>query len=477
MNLKKIIFISLLSLISVSIKNSSAQFFDPNFNPNYIISDFELIDYDSMTLSDIKYFLNENTGILKNYKEKDPKTGKLIDASEIIYQAARSYKINPQYLLTLLQKEQSLITDPSPSQKQLDWATGFAICDSCNMNDPQLIKFKGLYNQIFYAAQRNRFYINNKEEKWLFQIDKTYNIDNSFVSPLNQATVNLYNYTPHINGNYNFWKIWQKWFTKKYPNGSILKETNSKTIWLIEDGYRRPFMTWTAFISRYKAKDVLLANHNDLVKYPIGSYIQFENYSYLKTPDKKIYLLDNDKLREFESSEVVRYFGVNPEEIININWEDFRYYSEGEKITMKSTYPNGAILQDKNDKKIYYVKNGIKYPILDLAILKTNYPDQIKTLVDSMELNIMEIGDPIKFKDGTIIKEQKAPTVYIVSDGKLHAIKNEKIFQEFHYNWKDIIIVPKSIIDGYELGELIDIKPEQINPDELLPTENSAKPL
>ncbi len=478
MNTKKIIiFIFSIFLISSNTKNIDAQFFDSNFNPNYIISDFELEDYNSMSLDDIKYFLSQNDGVLKYYKEKNPITGKLMTASEIIYESSRAYKINPQYLITLLQKEQSLITDPNPSQKQLDWATGFAICDSCSMNDPILLKFKGFYNQVFYAAQRNRFYIDSRDQKWLFQINKNYNIDNVLVSPLNQATVNLYNYTPHINGNYNFWKIWQKWFTKKYPNGSILKEANSKTVWLIEDGYRRPFVTWTAFISRYKPQDILNANHSDLTKYPIGTYIQFQNYSYLKTPDKKIYLLDNDKLREFESSEVVRYFGVNPEEIINITWEDFRYYTEGEKITIKSTYPNGAILENKDNKKIYYVKNGIKYPILDLAILKTNYSNQIKTTVNGEELDAMEIGNPIKFKDGVLIKQKNVPIVYIVSDEKLHPIKNEKVFEALGYKWEDVVGAEDYTINQYAIGEIIDVNPEKINPDELLPNENNAKPL
>lgn len=478
MKIKKIIIPLLIIIFAYFlIKNVYAQFFDTNFDPNFIISDFELQDYTSMDLYDIQYFLDQNNGILKKYYVKNPSNNKILSAAEIIRNASIEYKINPQYILTLLQKEQSLITDPSPSQKQLDWATGFAICDSCDMDDPLVAKYKGIYNQIYYAAKRNRFYIDNYKNTWLFQKNNIYNIDNRLVVPKNQATVNLYNYTPHINGNYNFWKIWQKWFTKKYPDGSIVKEYDSPTVWLIDEGKRKAFTSWSTFLSRYKASSIMIINHNDLLKYSIGSSIQFENYSYLRDPDKNIYLLDNDRLRKFESREVARFFGVNPEEVIDITWQDYNYYDKGEDITMKSTYPSGAILADKINNQIYYVKNGFKYPILDDNILITNFSNQIKTYVDSLELSKLETGNPIKFVDGTLIKDKNNPKVFIISNGELHQILNEEVFKKFGYKWTDIINVSKSIIDQYQVSDPIQIKPDQINTNELLPDQNQSKPL
>lgn len=345
------------------------------------------------------------------------------------------------------------------------------------MDDSNLTKYKGIYNQIYNAAKRNRFYIDNHNQPWLFQVGDAYNVDNRLIVPSNQATTNLYNYTPHVNGNYNFWKIWQSWFTKNYPNGSIVKEQGSSAVWLIEDDRRRPFMTWTAFLSRYKAKNIITITHNDLMKYPIGISIQFENYSYLKDPNNNVYLLDNDELRKFESREVTRYFGVNPEEIIDINWEDYNYYKRGKDITMKSTYPSGAILTNNTNKEIYYVKNGFKYPILDINILKINFPDQIQTYVDNEELSTLETGNPVKFKDGTLVKQKNTPTIFIISEGKLCPIKNVNVFEQLKYNWQDVISVDKSLIEKYEIGNAIEIIPQNIDKNQLLKDQTSAKPL
>ena len=453
------------------------QGLDVNFNPNFIISDFELEDYNSMSLHDIQYFLNRHSGILKHYVTNNTRIGEIMTASEIIYQAAQKYQISPKYLLTLLQKEQSLITNYAPTTKALDWATGYAVCDDCSMNDPYLQKYKGFYNQVMYAAQRNRFYLDNTDKTWLFQAGGEYNIDGKIITPYNQATACLYSYTPHINGNYNFWKIWNKWFTRKYPNGSLLKEVNSAGVWLIKENKRWPFITWTTFTSRYSPKNIIEVNYSDLAKYPIASAIKFTNYSYLKTPDQVVYLLDNDQLRAFANQEVERYFGVNPEEVINIEWEDYRYYTRGEDITMNSMYPNGAVLKDQDTADIYYVKDGIKSFIADQKILEINYPDQYVVSVSSEELDSLVSGNLVKFKDGTLIKSHDDSAVYIISDGNRRAIISGQVFEDLKYSWDEILEVDETIVNIHELGNLIEESVEEIDETELMPTDETSQPL
>src|SRR3989339_219697 len=87
---------------------------NPLFNPNHIISDAEMTDYACMNLEEIDNFLKNKTGILNNYEILEPSTSLNLKASQIIYNAAQNYKINPKVLLVLLQKEQSLVENPNP---------------------------------------------------------------------------------------------------------------------------------------------------------------------------------------------------------------------------------------------------------------------------------------------------------------------------------------------------------------------------
>ncbi len=132
------------------------------FNPHFIISDPELQDYNSWTSLDIQNFLDSKGSYLRQYQTTDA-SGTEKTAAEIIYDSAQTHQINPKYLLVTLQKEQSLITDDTPSQRQLDWATGYAVCDSCSREDPKVAKHKGFGKQVDDAGGIMRWYYDNKE--------------------------------------------------------------------------------------------------------------------------------------------------------------------------------------------------------------------------------------------------------------------------------------------------------------------------
>src|SRR3989338_11661751 len=133
------------------------------FNPNFIIDDWELTDYESMSVGSIRRFLGGKSGILSSYRTKDV-DGIERDASEIIWRAANSYRINPKFLIVLLQREQSLVENSNPSPRDLDWAAGYAVCDGCSTDDPAIQKFKGFAVQVDRAAWRQLYYLEHPAE-------------------------------------------------------------------------------------------------------------------------------------------------------------------------------------------------------------------------------------------------------------------------------------------------------------------------
>ena len=129
---------------------------DFNYNPNSIISDGDFFNHNTMSEADIQNFLESKNSYL----------GKVVDGltqmkpSKIISLIAQEYKINPRVILTTLQKEQSLIENggSKPSDDAIEWAMGYAICDSCSKSDPALQDYKGLFNQIKYGTAILRKY-------------------------------------------------------------------------------------------------------------------------------------------------------------------------------------------------------------------------------------------------------------------------------------------------------------------------------
>ena len=216
---------SLLGLIFLPLSSLAQQisFYEtnPDFNPNNIITDNDVMDYNSMTIEQIRDFISQQGGTLGAYL--DPASN--MPAYWLIWQAAQEFRINPKFILTMLQKEQSLVTDPNPTQNQYDWAVGYSCYGGVCLD-----KYKGFTNQIrgmankvmnsymadlnLKSKHKNNFFCTFT--KWCVG-DAKQTQDYQLIIPQNKATAALYTYNPYqggtvVNGykigaNYNFWKI------------------------------------------------------------------------------------------------------------------------------------------------------------------------------------------------------------------------------------------------------------------------------
>lgn len=164
-------------------------------------------------------------------------------AAQIINDVAKACGINPQVLIILLEKEQSLITDIWPLDRQLRNATGFACPDTAPCNPA----YEGFFYQVYNAARQFKVYqaFPNSYNYRAGRNNTVYFHPGPFVNGAkqgigycgstqlyiqNQATAALYIYTPYqpnqsaLNnlygtgdicgsyGNRNFWRIFTDWF-------------------------------------------------------------------------------------------------------------------------------------------------------------------------------------------------------------------------------------------------------------------------
>jgi len=453
----KVFFLLLaFCLVFISAKSALAE---DNFNPNYIIGDSEILDSTAMSLEEIRELLALKGGYLANYSAPNP-DGVIMKAADIIYDRAITNKVNPKFLIVLLQKEQSLIEEASPTQTQLDWATGYGCPDGASCN----VRWQGFWKQVNSASLQFRDYMDNPQ-LYTYKAGQTYTFSNPYstiknettlVTPANQATAALYNYTPHVyNGNYNFYKIWQRYFTRSYYDGSLLQADGEPGVWLIENGKKRPFTTKSALTSRYDLNKILIVNKSDLDKYPTGAPIKFQNYSLVRSPGGTIFLLVDNKRHGFATSEAFKKIGYNPEEVINSSWEDLNGYEEGKPLTATSTYPTGALLQDKTTGGVYWVYEGTKAPILDSIFLKTKFKNKKIIPVAKAELDDYTTVNPILFGDGELLKSSNSPAVYLISDGQKLPVTSGEVFEDLGYKWANIITVSPKVLYYYPEGEPI----------------------
>ena len=170
------------------------------FNPDSVISETNFRASTSMSQQDIQAFLERQPGTLARYQTVDH-NGRMQLPSAMIAEAAVAWGVSPKVILTTLQKEQSLLSKSSPSQRAYDWAMGCGKTDSRTLS-----QYQGLGKQIWFGAQTLR----ENADKWRPGVQLR--IDGSAVNPANSGTYGQYRYTPHFPGVMSFWVLYWRYF-------------------------------------------------------------------------------------------------------------------------------------------------------------------------------------------------------------------------------------------------------------------------
>jgi hypothetical protein len=239
------------------------------FDPGNIISDSNFFDGAAMSAADVQSFLNTQvsscvsgytclkdlrvdtwnipaTPMCSAYSGAPGET-----AATIIYKVGRACGISQAVILVTLQKEQSLVTNRSPSLHAISAAMGVGCYDN---GQPCVGEYAGFFNQLFNGAYLLKRYTQppgtGSGTPYPTRFDLSYPVGQTSqilyhpnrdcgtksVHVANQATHSLYVYTPYTPnaaamanlygtgdgcssyGNRNFWRIYSDWFGN--PNGS-----------------------------------------------------------------------------------------------------------------------------------------------------------------------------------------------------------------------------------------------------------------
>lgn len=445
-NLKTLLFLLLVGLVLPTVTLAT------EFNPHSIISDFELQDYNSLGRTEIRSFLENRNSALVDMILPDYE-GKNRYASDIIYKASQDYQINPKYLLVKLQKEQSLITSPNPTERQLNWATGYGACDSCDTTDPRLEKYKGFGKQIDNAAGIMRWYYDHAgTQDWIKTANKTYVIDNTEVTPTSNATAFLYTYTPHLHGNENFAKLWNAWFAASYPNGTLLKGLNSPIVYVLIDGQKRQIKSMSVLTSRFNPKLMVTVSEAELAKYPEGPTLAFRNFSILRI-GSEYYLLDYDTARPFANADIVKRLGYNEDEITDALPMDLTGYTIGDPISLASINVTGRLV--KIGTSLYYLKDNGYYGISDPAIAQARFPNVKAEAINPAIFSSLTALGPMLFPDATLVGSKLTKAVYVIENGKKRLIPSETVFLGLGYQWKNVLWADDLTLEQHPTGEAV----------------------
>jgi hypothetical protein len=329
---------------------------------------------------------------LKNYSQNTPSmaaesglcnafAGGGRTAAQIISDVSVACGINPQVLLVLLQKEQSLVSDDWPWPTQYTKATGFGCPDTAPCDS----SVGGFFYQVYYAARQFRKYARDAKT-YSYLAYRNNNIlynpsascGSSTVYVENQATAGLYNYTPYqpnaaalanlygsgdscsAYGNRNFWRMFTDWFGSTWFPYAF-RSSSSDTIYINVGGYKI-IVPQMGILQDYgiSADSIQTVSQSsiDALRTPASNDGISSSLSYLvKSPSDtdedggSIYLISVGKRYQIKSMQQLADFGYSEASI--------SYMPLGYVLSMKSSgflsnyisTPYGTVFQVANGQK------------------------------------------------------------------------------------------------------------------------------
>lgn len=432
------------------------------YDPNYLLDDIQMTDRFSMGMDDVQRWLTK--GGLATFFTNDV-DGYFRSAAEIIWRAGQRNGISPKFILAMLQKEQGLVLSPTPTQKQLDWAMGYAVCDGCSLDDPTIARFKGFAKQINSSTlQFSEGYLADLQTKNRtsagYGVGVTSLVDNQPVTPQTKATAALYSYTPHLAGNKTLVEVWQQWFSTNYPNGTLLRNNQDGSMWLIQNNTKRRFASMAALRTRYPESRVVSVSPNALDGYSAGREIVYPNYSLFETENGTRYLLVDDAVRPIAGDDAFRAVGFVEDDLVTVASSDIADYPIGEMITKESSVPQGALWRVGKGGTIFYVENGKRYLIPSDDVRLARFPNRAPEIVSTDKLEGFQEGQGLGFPDGTLVGVRGAPAVYVIDQGKRRHIPDEKTFLSYGWSWPQVIWTTEFSVAMNALGEPLTARSE-----------------
>lgn len=501
MRRKVVLYASMVAVIMVAATFSLAKPASAGFSNNRVIDDGVFDNAATMDEGSIQSFLNSfSNSCLKNYQAPYPNDyfnyGGNVPAARVIKRAADLWGINPQVILTTLEKEESLVRGNAGCA---DWrynsAMGMGCPDGGSCPAPA---YAGFSKQVTKGSWQLKF---NKERAWgnvgwgdngsltyygymtqgyrkrcascsNIYYDGWTSIDNTSVHMDTAATASLYTYTPHFHGNQNFVALFEAWFgstwgnggayfppqAQRHPDGTIVKAPDSPTLYSIENGTLRSVGSEAKYFSfRYNYNDFKIMSDGDN-NLPVGPTWENINEGFvIKGSAPTAYITDWDEVngvivkRSFVGDNFFFPLGYKYSDITQI--PDNQLPPDGPPINTTNIHPDGVFVKDPNGPTIWYLANSKKYSTTAWPIFLSHKMtlDKVKTATAG-DMALPDGSPGLNYREGALIKGA-SPTAYVVDYINGTAYKRHLVGDEYFLGW------------GFKYGEIIRANDNELPPD------------
>ncbi|MEV8358987.1 hypothetical protein [Microbacterium sp. NPDC076895] len=457
------------------------------FKPGNIISDAVFFNSATMTEAQIQSFLESKVSscrsgytCLKDYYVQtrsiaaDPMCGAysgggMERASRVIYKVAQACGINPQVIIVMLQKEQGLITSTAPSS----WAYQAAMGQGCPDTAACDTAYYGLFNQVYGGARQMKRYANppgtSNYFTW-YAPGKTWNVQyhpntscgRGAVLIENQATANLYYYTPYqpnaaalsagyglgdgcsSYGNRNFFNYFTDWFGSTQVAYKLLISRGAD-IYLVSGATRYHITAddWPAF-SQALGSAVAVGDQLFGALVDGGQASRFIR----NTSTGEISYIDGGSIHRFATCDLVALWGGSCASLTQLASQDFTQFKKSSEMTEFARTTTGG--------RIHSLTASTLVPYYDAAAVTyfTGKKNPYAAVLSAAALASRKVSY-VRFVPSTLVFTNAGPDVYLPqSDGRLLRVPTWAVTSDLGLG-QSARRVPQSALSRY--GKPVDL--------------------
>jgi len=302
----------------------------------------------------------------------------------------------------------------------------------------------------------------------------TVTFDGYHLVPKNQATANLFIYTPYVGyspelevtkpygGNRLFWTIWNRYFTKKYyPDGFVIKY--SSNYYLIENNQKRKFASRALFLQDYSESDAQAVSSDVFTAYANGPNIEFNKNTLVRHPTSgQIYLLTDYKTKRpiIDNNALAQLSDVNiaitASQIPAVNINQLTVYANGLPISTTSVYPQGKLFRTETGA-IYLLQDGIKQ-LVDPIVWRIKYNSQTPQSISSGAIADYIESTMDRLPDGTFAKSSSGKYYLIAGGGERMRVQATAILSRVFGSDKlsSAVSISDELLEAHTAGETIE---------------------
>jgi hypothetical protein len=238
----------------------------------------------------------------------------------------------------------------------------------------------------------------------------------------------------------------------KYPDGSLVQIKPEPTVYLIENGKKRPFnVTAKQFLSLgFDFNNVKQVTVDELINYLDGIAIKYGPDKQLLSDGTKIYLIESGKKRWISSNQLFSILGFSRSKVKKSDLAQIITYLDGDPLL----YPDGTLLRSGGNPTVYLMKGGQKHQFVSAqSFLKLGYKWGKVLSADSAEIAQAPSGNIISYADGTLVQAENSASVFLINKGLLHQFVSSEIFLNMKYKWSQVLTVSSDELSYYTQGD------------------------